>query len=69
MDTFRVGKRSGKFIHWEPIFIGTKSDPLYDERLSWDGRSDKMSQVQEHTELKYYELDSDPCPKMQEKCH
>lgn len=42
---FHVGKRNGRFIHWEPIFIGTHSDPLYDERLSWEGKSDKMTQV------------------------
>lgn len=42
---FHVGKRNGKFVHWEPIFIGTHADPLYDERLSWEGKSDKMTQV------------------------
>ena len=29
---------------WEPIYIGTNQDPPYDERLSWEGRSDKMVQ-------------------------
>ena len=29
---------------WEPIYIGTNQDPAYDERLSWEGRSDKMVQ-------------------------
>ena len=45
LRVFHVGKRNGKFIHWEPIFIGTHADPLYDERLSWEGKSDKMTQV------------------------
>lgn len=45
MDVFHVGKRRGKYVHWEPIFIGTHRDPLYDERLSWDGMKDKMTQV------------------------
>lgn len=40
-----VGKRNGYFVHWEPIYIGTHSDPHYDERLSWEGKSDKMTQV------------------------
>ena len=40
-----LGKRLDRFQRWEPIFIGTNSDPLYDERLSWEGRSDKMTQV------------------------
>jgi hypothetical protein len=44
LRVFHVGKRNGKFIHWEPIFIGTHADPLYDERLSWEGKSDKMTQ-------------------------
>ncbi|XP_023020841.2 beta-1,4-glucuronyltransferase 1 isoform X2 [Leptinotarsa decemlineata] len=44
VHVFHVGKRNGKFIHWEPIFIGTHADPLYDERLSWEGKSDKMTQ-------------------------
>ncbi|KAL3276807.1 hypothetical protein HHI36_012170 [Cryptolaemus montrouzieri] len=44
LHVFHVGKRNGRFVHWEPIFIGTHSDPLYDERLSWEGKSDKMTQ-------------------------
>lgn len=44
MDVFHVGKRRGKFVHWEPIFIGTHQDPYYDERLSWEGKKDKMTQ-------------------------
>jgi hypothetical protein len=45
LHVFHIGKRTGYFVHWEPIFIGTHSDPLYDERLSWEGKSDKMTQV------------------------
>lgn len=45
LHVFHIGKRTGSFIHWEPIFIGTNNDPLYDERLSWEGKSDKMTQV------------------------
>ncbi|KAF2881262.1 hypothetical protein ILUMI_24907 [Ignelater luminosus] len=44
LHVFHVGKRMGNFVHWEPIFIGTHADPLYDERLSWEGKSDKMTQ-------------------------
>lgn len=46
---FYVGKRHGKFNHWEPIYIGTNEEPLYDERLHWEGKSDKMSQVRLQT--------------------
>lgn len=44
LHIFHIGKRTGNFLHWEPIFIGTHDDPLYDERLSWEGKSDKMTQ-------------------------
>jgi hypothetical protein len=44
MHVFHIGKRNPPFQHWEPIYIGTHDDPLYDERLSWEGRSDKMTQ-------------------------
>ncbi|CAG2056426.1 unnamed protein product [Timema podura] len=47
LHVFHIGKRTGYFVHWEPIFIGTHSDPLYDERLSWEGKSDKMTQSSE----------------------
>lgn len=45
LHVFHIGKRTGSYVHWEPIFIGTHADPLYDERLSWEGKSDKMTQV------------------------
>ncbi|XP_034944150.1 beta-1,4-glucuronyltransferase 1-like [Chelonus insularis] len=44
IHVFFCGKRTGSFAHWEPIFIGTNNDPLYDERLTWEGKSDKMTQ-------------------------
>lgn len=42
---FYVAKRTGKYYHWEPFYIGTKADPEFDERLSWEGMSDKIVQV------------------------
>lgn len=45
LKVFHIGKRHKPYHHWEPIYIGTKFDPMYDERLSWEGRSDKMTQV------------------------
>ena len=44
MNVFHVGKRMKPFQHWEPIYIGTNQEPWYDERLTWEGRSDKMAQ-------------------------
>ena len=45
LNVFHVGKRHKPYQRWEPIYIGTQSDPLYDERLTWEGKSDKMTQV------------------------
>lgn len=45
LGVFHIGKRIGYHLHWEPIYIGTHNDPHYDERLSWEGKSDKMTQV------------------------
>ena len=40
-----VAKRHAPYTRWEPIYVGTHLEPLYEERLSWEGRSDKMTQV------------------------
>nr|XP_027207266.1 beta-1,4-glucuronyltransferase 1-like [Penaeus vannamei] len=45
VNVVMVAKRHPPFHHWEPIYVGTHLEPLYDERLSWEGRSDKMTQV------------------------
>ncbi|XP_022821529.1 beta-1,4-glucuronyltransferase 1-like [Spodoptera litura] len=45
MEVFYVGKREKKYSHWEPIFIGTHADAYYDDRLSWEGKKDKMTQA------------------------
>ncbi len=45
LSIFRVAKRLRSRNAWEPIYIGTNDEPLYDERLTWDGKRDKMSQV------------------------
>ncbi|CAL8135327.1 unnamed protein product [Orchesella dallaii] len=42
MRIFQTTKRKFPFHLWEPIFIGTKEEPIYDERLSWEGLRDKM---------------------------
>lgn len=45
MSVFHIGKRKPPHHKWEPIYVGTNRDPLYDERLSWEGKSDKMTQM------------------------
>jgi hypothetical protein len=45
LHVFHIAKRHKPYQRWEPIYIGTQDDPLYDERLTWEGKSDKMTQV------------------------
>lgn len=46
-------KRHKPYQNWEPIYIGTNEEPLYDERLNWEGMSDKMTQAYEMCLLDY----------------
>ena len=43
MKVLTTSRRIGAFYRWEPLFIGTNNDPIYDERLSWEGKRDKMT--------------------------
>lgn len=45
MDILSTAKREGRFDLWEPIYVGTKKEPQYQERLNWEGKFDKMTQV------------------------
>lgn len=45
MNIYANTKRQFKFKHWEPFYIGTINDPGYDERLTWEGKFNKMTQV------------------------
>ena len=40
-----VTRREYPHHRWEPVFIGTREDPMYNEEMSWEGRQDKMAQV------------------------
>lgn len=42
--TIKVFSSSKRSSYWDPIYIGTIHDPPYDERLNWEGMSDKMIQ-------------------------
>jgi len=53
MDILHTGKRETPYNRWEPIYIGTNEDPSYDERLTWEGRSDKMVQGYKMCSLEY----------------
>ncbi|XP_058453587.1 beta-1,4-glucuronyltransferase 1-like isoform X1 [Malaya genurostris] len=45
MDILSSTEKKDPFQLWEPIYVGTKLDPPYDERLYWEGKFDKMTQV------------------------
>lgn len=45
LDVFQVTKRQGKHNIWEPFFVCTQREPLWDERLNWEGQGNKMCQV------------------------
>lgn len=44
MNIFHVAKRVRPHQKWEPFYIGTNDEPLWDERLSWEGNFNKMEQ-------------------------
>ncbi|KAK5650613.1 hypothetical protein RI129_001642 [Pyrocoelia pectoralis] len=44
LNVFATTKRVGKYRKWEAFYIGTHDDPVFDERFSWEGQSNKMSQ-------------------------
>lgn len=46
---FVVTRREFPQHRWEPIYIGTRDDPLYTEDMSWEGKQDKMAQVYNHS--------------------
>ncbi|ERL89876.1 hypothetical protein D910_07235 [Dendroctonus ponderosae] len=45
LSVFSVGKRSGRYVVWEPFYVCTQKDPLWDERMTWEGQSNKMVQA------------------------
>ncbi|KAB7495645.1 Beta-1,4-glucuronyltransferase 1 [Armadillidium nasatum] len=40
-----IGTRTKSFKGWEPFYIGTNDEPIFDERLSSEGRANKMTQA------------------------
>lgn len=45
LHVFVTAKRRGSFERWEPVYIGTRADPLFDERVTWEGTTNKMIQA------------------------
>ncbi|XP_050294257.1 beta-1,4-glucuronyltransferase 1-like isoform X2 [Anthonomus grandis grandis] len=53
LDIFSVGKRHGKYGVWEPFFVCTQKEPLWDERMTWEGQNNKMVQAYTLCEMDY----------------
>ena len=45
MKVIATTKRQKSFYHWEPFYVGTNNDPLFDDRITYERSSDKMSQA------------------------
>ncbi|XP_050506917.1 beta-1,4-glucuronyltransferase 1 [Diabrotica virgifera virgifera] len=45
VDIFTSCKRQGRQKIWEPFFVCTQKEPLWDERLNWEGQGNKMCQA------------------------
>lgn len=43
LNIFRNQKHPKRSNDWEPFFIGTISEPEFDETMSWEGRKNKLS--------------------------
>ncbi|CAH1105526.1 unnamed protein product [Psylliodes chrysocephalus] len=50
---FITARREVPYHRWEPIYIGSKEEPFYNEKLSWEGLQDKMLQMLEMCLLDY----------------
>uniref|UniRef100_A0A1I8MGF0 Glycosyl transferase n=1 Tax=Musca domestica TaxID=7370 RepID=A0A1I8MGF0_MUSDO len=44
LSIFTVGKRHKKYVYWEPFYISDNHEPLFDERVTWEGQSNKRIQ-------------------------
>ncbi|CRL04662.1 CLUMA_CG017726, isoform A [Clunio marinus] len=45
LKVFVSVKRKGEQEIWEPFYVGTNAEPIFDERLSWEGQFNKMIQA------------------------
>lgn len=44
LKIFTTVKRIKEFSFWEPVFIGTNQEPFYENSLTWEEESDRMTQ-------------------------
>lgn len=53
LSLFSVTKREGCFRYWEPFYISDNQEPIFDERVTWEGQSNKRIQGYAMCLLKY----------------
>ena len=41
LTVFSVGKRYNKFVFWEPFYMSDNKELIFDERVTWEGHSNK----------------------------
>ncbi|XP_050672927.1 beta-1,4-glucuronyltransferase 1-like isoform X2 [Leptidea sinapis] len=44
LEPMLISRREYPYHRWEPLYFGTQQEPWYDEKLSWEGRQEKMTQ-------------------------
>ncbi|KAK8400373.1 hypothetical protein O3P69_003213 [Scylla paramamosain] len=45
LRVFHVSKRYSPYEFWEPKYMGTNKEPVFDERLSWEGKNNRIIQA------------------------
>ncbi|XP_017966347.2 beta-1,4-glucuronyltransferase 1, partial [Drosophila navojoa] len=45
LELFSMTLRQDTFRHWEPFYISDNKEPVFDERVTWEGQSNKRIQV------------------------
>ncbi|CAG7785373.1 unnamed protein product, partial [Allacma fusca] len=60
LNVFTVGRREGKNMAWEPFYVGTRLEPAFDERFTWESNKDKRIQgyIMCKLEYEYHVLDN-----------
>ncbi|KAH8403259.1 hypothetical protein KR222_009257, partial [Zaprionus bogoriensis] len=44
LRVFSVALRQEEFRHWEPSYVSDNKEPMFDERVTWEGQSNKRIQ-------------------------
>ncbi|KAH8421165.1 hypothetical protein KR009_006984 [Drosophila setifemur] len=45
LNVFTKSLREKRFRSWEPFYVSDNSEPLFDERVTWEGQSNKRIQI------------------------